>query len=200
VLVLNKSLVPVDMTSVRRAFCLVFKALAQIVDVADGRFELYGFQSWQEISELKRREGLFDEHTEWVSTVSYQIEVPRVIRLLFYDHYPDHGAALNRKNLFARDENRCQYCGRRRPTSELSIDHVIPVAKGGGTTWGNVVCCCTECNKLKGGRTPEQAGMELVRRPFEPIRNPMIKLKLRRRKYYCWKHFLDEAYWSVTLR
>jgi len=199
VLVLNSSLVPVDMTTVRRAFCLLCKAVAQVVDVSDGRYEFHGFESWQEISEFKRRHGLAEPHAQWVSTVSCQIEVPRIIRLLFYDRYPRRGVPLNRRNIFARDENRCQYCGRRFPSSELSIDHVIPTSMGGTTSWANVVCACTECNKRKGGRTPAQAGMSLIRLPGEPKRNPQIALKLRRREYYSWKHFLDDAYWSVTL-
>ncbi len=200
VLVLNRSLMPVDMTTARRAFCLVCKAAAEIVDVADGRFEMHGFESWQEISEFKRKSGLSDEGAEWVSTVSCEIEVPRIIRLLFYDRFPNRGVPLNRRNILARDENRCQYCGKRHPTSELSIDHVEPVSMGGRTCWTNVACACTACNKRKGGRTPEQANMHLVRKPVQPKHNPHIKLKLRRKKYYSWKHFLNDAYWSVTLK
>ena len=199
VLVLNRSLIPVDMTSVRRAFCMMCKAVAEVVDVSEGRFDFYGFRTWQEISELKRASGLTDESTEWVSTISHSIEVPRIIRLLFYDRFPRVRVTLNRRNLFARDENRCQYCGERSSTWELSVDHVVPLSMGGGTSWRNLVCACTECNKRKGGRTPAQARMRLIRKPAEPTHNPLIKLKLRRKKYYSWKHFLDEAYWSVEL-
>lgn len=199
VLVLNSRMVAVDLTSVRRAFCLLCKAAAEVVDVSDGRFEFHGFESWQEVSQFKRQHGLTDEQTEWVSTVTHEIEVPRIIRLLCYDKYPDRAVPLNRRNLFARDNNRCQYCGEKYPTSELSIDHVVPVSMGGETTWTNVVCSCTECNKRKGGRTPAQARMKLTREPVQPQRNPQIKLKLRRKKYYSWKHFLDDAYWDVTL-
>jgi len=200
VLVLNRSLVPVDLTSVRRAFCLICKAVAEVVDVTEGRFDFYGFETWQEISELKRRTGLADENTEWVRTVSREIEVPRIIRLTFYDRFPRLHVTLNRRNMFARDENRCQYCGRRFSTSELSLDHIMPLSLGGRTSWTNVVCACTACNKRKGGRTPEQVGMRLIRKPFRPRHNPLIKLKLRRRKYLSWKHFLNDAYWSVELK
>ncbi len=199
VLVLNSSMVAVDMASVRRAFCLLFKAVAQVVDVSGGSYEFHGFESWREVSEFKRRNGFLDENSEWVSTVCFEIEVPRVIRLLTYDCYPDNHVPLNRRNLFARDENRCQYCGWKFRTQELSVDHVLPLSRGGSTTWDNVVCACTGCNKKKGGRTPRGAGMELIRLPGRPIRNPLIKFKLRRKKYYSWKHFLDEAYWSVAL-
>jgi len=199
VLVLNRSLVPVSLTTAKKAFCLLWKAVAEVVDVCEGRFEFHPFNSWQEISGLKRRMGLTSDDAEWVSTVKFEIEVPRIIRLLTYDRYPERAVPLNRRNIMARDENRCQYCGKRFPTSELSLDHVMPLAMNGRTTWGNIVCACTACNKRKGGRTPAQAGMTLTRRPVEPKHNPQIKLKLRLKKYYTWKHFLDEAYWSVPL-
>ncbi|MFW6118938.1 MAG: HNH endonuclease [Planctomycetota bacterium] len=199
VLVLNKSFVPVHLVTARRAFGMLFKSIAEVVLIEDGRLGLYSFESWQEVSEFKKSNGIADDNAEWVSTVSYDIQVPRIIRLLFYNRFPDHNVSLNRRNLFARDENRCQYCGVKFPSSELSIDHVVPLSLGGQTTWKNVVCACTECNKHKGGRTPKQAGMTLIRSPFEPRFNPLIRLKLRREKYYSWRTFLDEAYWSVTL-
>jgi len=183
VLVLNRSLVPVNLTTVKKAFCLICKDAAEIVDVADGRYEFYGFETWQEISEFKRQSGMFDKDAEWVSTVSYEIQVPRIIRLVSYDRFPKYTVPLNRRNIFARDENRCQYCGKKFPTFELSIDHVIPLSAGGRTS----------------GRKPAEAGMKLIRRPVQPRFNPVIRLKLRRKKYFSWKHFLDEAYWSVTL-
>lgn len=190
---------PVNLVTARRAFCMLFKAVAEVVLIEDGRLGLYNFATWQEVSDFRRREGLTDEDTDWVSTVSFDVAVPRIIRLLFYNRFPKHSVSLNRRNLFARDENCCQYCGRKSPTSELSIDHVIPLSRGGRTSWANVVCACTECNKRKGGLTPKEAGLKLVRPPFEPRFNPLIRLKLRRRKYYSWRQFLDEAYWSVAL-
>ena len=199
VLVLNSSLVAVDLATVKHAFCLLFKAVAEVVDVNDGSYEFHGFESWREVSEFKCDHGLDDDDSEWISTVNYDIEVPRVIRLLTYNRYPDNNVSLNRRNLFARDENKCQYCGVKYPMSELSIDHVVPRAQGGQTTWDNVVCACTSCNRRKGSHTPKGAGMKLIRRPGAPIRNPQIKLKIRRKKYYSWKHFLDDAYWSVAL-
>ncbi len=199
VLVLNKGFTPVHLVTAQRAFCMVFKAVAEVVLMEDGHLGLYNFETWQEVSQFKKRNGLAGQESEWVSTVSYDIQVPRIIRLLFYNRYPNRRVSFNRRNIFARDENRCQYCGRKSPTSELSIDHVIPLSRGGRTLWANVVCACTGCNKRKGGRTPEQARMSLVRRPAEPRFNPLIKLRLRRKKYYSWKQFLDEAYWSVTL-
>lgn len=199
VLVLNRSFVPVQLTTAQRAFCMLFKAVAQVVSLEDGHLGLYSFNSWREVSEAKRLFGGEDDHADWISTISYDIQVPRIVRLLVYNQYPDRRVSFNRRNLFGRDGNRCQYCGRRHPTTELSLDHVIPLSKGGGNTWTNVVCACTRCNKLKGGRTPAQAHMTLIRKPAEPRFDPLIRLKLRRKKYFSWKQFLDEAYWSVPL-
>ena len=199
VLVLNRSFVPVQLTTAQRAFCMLFKAVAQVVSLEDGHLGLYSFNSWREVSEAKRLFGGEDDHADWISTISYDIQVPRIVRLLVYNQYPDRRVSFNRRNLFGRDGNRCQSCGRRHPTTELSLDHVIPLSKGGGNTWTNVVCACTRCNKLKGGRTPAQAHMTLIRKPAEPRFDPLIRLKLRRKKYFSWKQFLDEAYWSVPL-
>lgn len=199
VLVLNRGFVPVRLTTARRAFCMLFNDVAEVVLMEDGRMGLYDFATWTQVSEFRKRNTAPDDLTEWISTVSYDLEVPRVIRLQFYNRYPRRQIGFNRRNIFARDENRCQYCGHRFPSTELSFDHVVPLSLGGLTTWENVVCACTHCNKRKGGRTPAQAGMKLVRKPVKPKFNPLIRMKLRRKKYGSWKQFLDEAYWSVTL-
>ena len=126
--------------------------------------------------------------------------MPKVIRLLGYDRLPRQDVKLNRRNIFARDRNLCQYCGKRFPMSELSLDHVLPRSQGGYSSWQNLVCCCVGCNARKGGRTPTQAGMRLVRKPVKPKRNPVINLRLGTDKYACWQAFLDNAYWSVELK
>ena len=198
VLVLNKLYMAIQVTSARRAFSLLFKEQAEVVAVEEGHYNSYDFDSWVEASQARDRwEG---DGTEWVQAVSFDIIVPRVIRLLFYDRLPEARVKFNRRNIFARDENRCQYCGKRHATSELSLDHVIPRSRGGRTNWDNIVCACTRCNARKGGRLPEEAGLKLVRRARKPRRSPIIRLKLRSGKYSSWKHFLNEAYWNVELK
>ena len=198
VLVLNKLYMAIQVTSARRAFSLLFKEQAEVVAVEEGHYNSYDFDSWVEVSQARDRwEG---DGTEWVQAVSFDIMVPRVIRLLFYDRLPEARVKFNRRNIFARDENRCQYCGKRYPTSELSLDHVIPRSRGGRTNWDNIVCACTDCNARKGGRLPEEAGLKLIRRARKPRRSPIIRLKLRSGKYSTWKHFLNEAYWNVELK
>ena len=83
------------------------------------------------------------------------------------------------------------------PTSQLSMDHVIPRSRGGETTWDNVVCACLGCNVRKGGRTPKEAHMKLHRKPSRPKRSPLLLLKLSNPKYESWKTWLEGAYWEV---
>ena len=103
-------------------------------------------------------------------------------------------------NIFARDGNQCQFCGKKFPTSELSLDHVVPRSQGGKTTWENIVCACVDCNVRKGGRTPKQAHMTLIRKPEKPKRSPLLSMKLSQKKYISWQSFLDSAYWNVELK
>lgn len=197
VLVLNRLYAAVRIISARRAFCLLARDLAEVIHVDDGKYLSYDFSSWREVSALAAQ--FEPDRHEFVRTVSLRIAVPRIIRLFSYDKLPAIHVKLNRRNLFARDNNQCQYCGHHFPTSELSIDHVSPRTQGGGDTWENLVCSCVRCNARKGGRTPEQAHMTLVRKPVRPKRNPVVTLRLGVEKYSSWKAFLDEAYWSVEL-
>lgn len=198
VLVLNKLYMAVRVISAKRAFCMLMQQAAEVVHVEDGQYLSYDFDTWAELSEL--RKAYEAERFDWVRTVRVEIAVPKVIRLLGYDRLPEQHVKLNRRNLFARDRNQCQYCGKHFPTSDLSIDHVKPRAHGGGDTWENLVCACIRCNAKKGGRTPEQAGVPLIRKPVRPKRNPMITVRLGQQRYESWKTFLDHAYWSVELR
>ena len=198
VLVLNKLYMAIRVVSAKRAFILLARDAAEVIHAGDGLYANYNFESWMELSEL-RREFEPGDH-DWVRTVRTQIVVPRIIRLLGYDRLPAQRVKLNRRNLFARDRNRCQYCGHIFPTAELSIDHVKPRTQGGPDTWENLVCACIRCNAKKGGRTPDQARMKLVTKPIQPKRSPLISIKLGNDKYASWKTFLNEAYWSVELR
>jgi 5-methylcytosine-specific restriction endonuclease McrA len=199
VLVLNKLFMAIHIISVRRAFCLLAKELAEVVSLEDGQYATYDFETWREVSEY-RAKNFRKEDDDWVRTTSSPIQVPRIIRLIGYDRLPRQTVKFNRRNIFARDNNQCQYCGKKFPTSELSLDHVIPRSQGGQTTWENIVCACVACNVRKGGRTPREASMALIRKPEKPKRSPLLNLKLTNSKYQSWRSFLDSAYWSVELK
>lgn len=200
VLVLNRCYLPVHVVSVRRAFILLYRDCAEIVHIEGGQYSNFDFSAWCEISAYRSQsrsdasESLAaDDDDDWIRATHFAIQVPRIVRLLHYDRVPRKVLRFNRRNLFARDSHRCQYCGRSLPTSQLSLDHVMPRSRGGPTTWENVVCSCLSCNTRKGGRTPQEAHMHLMSRPCEPRTNPIIAMKLSNPKYACWGAFLPSA-------
>jgi 5-methylcytosine-specific restriction endonuclease McrA len=203
VLVLNKFYQAIRVVNVRRAFSLLCRDLAEVVHIetdekGQSRWQNLDFQSWQELSLLKKE--FEPDGFDWIHTVRFQIAVPRIIRLLGYDKLPRQDVKFNRRNIYARDGSKCQYCGKKFPTTDLSLDHVVPKSQGGKTTWENIVCCCIKCNVKKGGRTPEQAHLHLITRPVKPRRSPVINIRLADERYVSWKQFLDNAYWTVELK
>ncbi len=203
VLVLNKFYQAIRVVNVRRAFSLLCRELAEVVHIetdaaGQSKWQNFDFVEWTELSQLKA-EFEPDAH-DWIHTVRFQIAVPRIIRLLGYEKLPRQDVKFNRRNIYARDGNKCQYCGKRMSTTELSLDHVVPKSQGGKATWENIVCCCVKCNVKKGGRTPEQARLHLITKPVKPKRSPVINIRLADERYSSWKQFLDTAYWTVELK
>jgi 5-methylcytosine-specific restriction endonuclease McrA len=185
----------IHVVNVRRAFSLLCRELAEVVHGEGSQFAAYSFDMWRERSESRACQKQI--HEDWLRSVNFEIEVPRVIRLLTFDRLPKQKLHLNRRNLLARDGHICQYCGRHYPTHMLSIDHVFPRSRGGETTWENVVCACLPCNTKKGGRTPHEAHMKLIETPRRPKRNPLLVLRLDNPKYESWKVWVDGAYWDI---
>jgi 5-methylcytosine-specific restriction endonuclease McrA len=203
VLVLNKHYQAIRVINVRRAFAMLCKELAEVVHIdtdaaGQSRWTNMDFVEWTELSQLKA-EFEPDEY-DWIHTVRLQIAVPRIIRLVGYDKLPRQDVKFNRRNIYARDGSKCQYCGKKFSTTELSLDHVKPKSQGGKASWDNIVCCCVKCNVKKGGRTPEQAKMHLITKPVKPKRSPVISIRLADARYSSWKTFLDNAYWTVELK
>ncbi|HOW65606.1 MAG TPA: HNH endonuclease [Candidatus Paceibacterota bacterium] len=193
VLVLNRLWQAVNVCSARRALTLLFQGHAQVVfSASDGTFQTYSFHEWQDFS---RRE--YDP--EAIRTVSFRIRIPRVIMVLVFDRQPKKEVKFTRHNIFERDQNTCQYCGRIFDRSELNLDHVIPRDQGGPTSWENIVCSCIACNTQKANRTPQEAGMKLVRKPKRPKWRPFVQINLSLNYHDSWKHFVDLAYWNVEL-
>jgi 5-methylcytosine-specific restriction endonuclease McrA len=135
-----------------------------------------------------------------IRAVSFSFKLPSVIRLLRFvrikrqlDYVP-----FSRANIYARDNNTCQYCGFVFPTSDLTFDHVVPAAQGGRKDWENIVTCCIGCNRRKGGRTPHQAGMQMVRAPRRPEKAPAIRITIGLR--HAPESWRDYLYWNVELK
>ncbi len=203
VLVLNKYYQAIRVINVRRAFSMLCREMAEVIhietdDVGKSKWQTFDFEEWQELSLL--RQEFEPAEFDWIRTVRFNIAVPRIIRLLGYDKLPRQDVKFNRRNIYARDSSKCQYCGRKFSTTELSLDHVLPKSQGGKSSWENIVCCCVKCNVKKGGRTPDQAKMHLITKPVKPKRSPVINIRLADAKYHSWKQFLDTAYWTVELK
>lgn len=193
VLVLNRLWQAVNVCSVRRAMTLLFMGHAEVVFTrGDGTFQTFNFLEWHDFSQR-------EPHPESICTVSFKIRVPQVIMLLFFDKQPKKEVKFTRHNIFERDKNTCQYCGRVFDRKDLNLDHVIPKDRGGPTTWENIVCSCIECNTKKGNRTPQEAGMRLIRKPKKPKWRPFVQINFNVRQHESWKHFIDIAYWNVEL-
>jgi 5-methylcytosine-specific restriction endonuclease McrA len=188
VLVLNRSFVAVHITNVRRAITLLFRELAEVVHIEEGQYAAYSLDSWRELSAMQAAFRRPDQ--DWARGVS---------RVGGCARPPRQGLRFNRRNVFARDGNLCQYCGRHFPMSELSLDHVVPRSRGGLASWENIVCACVACNVRKGGRTPQEARMQLIRQPAKPKRSPLLTIKLGNPKYASWKSFVETAYWLADL-
>src|SRR3989449_5494134 len=152
VLVLNRLFQAIQITSVRRAFCLLYKG--EVRAVAPD-YTTYDWEDWKDIPP--------QGDDEFIATPSFRVRIPRVVLLLHFDRLPRHDVRFTRKNIFFRDRNRCQYCGGKYQTRDLNLDHVVPLSRGGKSTWENVVCCWIACNSRKGGLLPEGAGMHLIR-------------------------------------
>ena len=197
VLVLNRYFMDVHIVTARRAFGLLYRQTAEVIHIDEGQFANYDFQTWCDLSELRSNER--HEHDDWVRAVRCEIQIPRVIRLTRFDRLPRQTLRFNRRNLFARDGHQCQYCGRRFPSNQLSIDHVVPKSRGGTTTWENVVCSCVRCNTQKGGRTPQEAKMKLIRNPARPKHHPLLALKLGNPRYAAWRSFLPSEHLDIEL-
>ncbi|HDI52101.1 HNH endonuclease [candidate division KSB1 bacterium] len=138
VLILNQNYEPMSVCSAKRAIVLLYLGKAEIVE----------------------------RHEQWVRSVTTALPLPSIVRLGRYIRVPHKRILLTRKNILKRDHYRCQYCGR--DDKPLTIDHVIPKERGGQDVWENLVAACTDCNNRKGNRTPEQAGMHLLKKPRKP--------------------------------
>src|ERR1035438_2542528 len=137
VLVLNASFEPINICAARRALVLVLKGVASAEE----------------------------ESASAIHSARAAVRLPSVIRLLEYRPLPRQTRAWWGKNILMRDPYTCQYCHRTLPSGELTLDPVVPRSRAGESAWENLVACCHVCNNRKGSRTPEEAGMKLVRQP-----------------------------------
>jgi 5-methylcytosine-specific restriction endonuclease McrA len=160
VLILNQSYEPMSVINAKKAIVLLYLGKAELIEAHTGNR---------------------------IRSVSASMPFPSIVRLSMYVRVPFKKIILSRKNILRRDGHRCQYCGR--SDLSLTIDHVLPLSRGGEDTWENLVCACVQCNNRKGDRTPDETSMLLRRKPMRPnhvtfIRHVMGSLDER------WKPYL----------
>jgi 5-methylcytosine-specific restriction endonuclease McrA len=195
VLVLNRLWQAINIIGAKRAFALLARGHAQVVYAQSDDFRVFSLLDWLDFS--RHNPPLMPSET--VHTPTRVIRLPRVILLTYFDRLPCKELKLTRSNVFDRDKCTCQYCGQAFPREGLNLDHVIPRANGGKTTWENIVCSCIPCNTRKANRLPHDAGLRLVRKPSKPKWRPVISMLLEAKHKELWKDYLDLAYWNVEL-
>lgn len=153
--------------------------------------------SWQDAVKAAYldRVTIVAEYEEEVHSPSTAIKIPSVIVLKDFVQLSKN-AAFTRFNLFLRDKFTCQYCG---STGDMTFDHVVPRARGGRTTWQNVVASCSPCNLRKGARSVREAGMHLVRQPAEPTSSQLLNAGRKFPPNYLHESWLDFLYWDAEL-
>ena len=195
VLLLNKSYHPLRMISKRKSLKLIAKNKAEIVDTDFTVRNLEEWiENWEDADEILKA-------GYSVSSISSQLMAfPKVIKLKEYNGgYDRVYALLNRKNVFLRDKNKCQYCGKENNKKiTFNIDHVTPKGQGGKTRWENVVISCMPCNQKKGCRTPEEADMKLLNNPKRPKWYELEEESLKK-DFIPWKDLFSGIYWNIEL-
>ena len=170
-LVLSQGYEPVKIVSWQRAITMLFLGKAEVIE----------------------------EYDRDIKATSIVIKIPAVVRLLNAFRRHKKPVKFSRINIYGRDKYTCQYCGVKHSIGELTYDHVVPRAQGGKTTWTNIATCCEICNRRKANRTPDQAGMRLLKTPVQPTSAPALVVVVSResvpdawRDYMYWTSELDE--------
>jgi 5-methylcytosine-specific restriction endonuclease McrA len=177
VLLLNRNYTALTTVRARRALTLTIRDSAEILSIEGGDYTTYDFDSWKYLSQMQWETDISDYI--WIHCVSFKLMTPTIIRLTEYGKTPYRKIRLTKRNLYARDGHKCQYCGKNFPSSKLSLDHVVPKSQGGKTTWENSVCACIPCNARKDNKTPKQARMKLVKVPVEPNILPIFSSHMK---------------------
>ena len=130
-----------------------------------------------------------ENYAKEIRSVSEKFKLPAVIVLTRYVKFKFKIMKCRRTNVIWRDNNQCQYCQRQFESVLLTIDHVVPKSKGGQNTWTNLVAACKKCNQKKGDRTPDQAGMKLIKQPIKP-RTSVLRTIGKKEISTLWENYL----------
>ena len=169
VLMLSNSYAPLGTISWQRAITLLFTDKVEIIESYDG----------------------------FIRSSTLVIKMPAVVRLLRVFRKFRSDTKFSRINVYSRDRWQCQYCGNKFGSDDLTFDHVVPKTQGGRTEWTNIVSACNFCNNKKGGRTPEQARMKLLKHPVMPKWIPSVQIQLSNKN--TPSQWSDYLYWNSTI-
>ena len=196
VLVLNNNWAPINITSAYEAVNELFtgEALAVSEDC-----QLYDFNAWVHTWEEARNASQKIE-AEYLRSPQYNVVIPSFIKLVSDEDPSNKTPKVSRDGILKRDKGQCQYCGRKVPRKDGTLDHVIPRSRKGKNTWQNLVWCCLECNNKKDARTPEEANMPLLTKPRVPHWTIASgKFKVGQDLNPSWETFLGKLYWNLAL-
>ncbi len=184
-LVLNRSWVPINTTTVRHALILVVKGAARFIQ--PDTYEVHDFESWLKLAPVP---GQFA-----IRTPVFAVRLPEVIVLTDYNRLPGQRVPFSRRNLHRRDGNCCQYCGRHVRADEMTVDHVVPRSQGGKNSWENCVIACRRCNSVKGSQGLKESGLYLLREPLQPEWSPCLTTQKGLRRP-SWRSFVNDRQWA----
>jgi 5-methylcytosine-specific restriction endonuclease McrA len=185
VLILNKLWMPINTTSPKHSFALMYSNKAKGILVTN-KTEIQALD-WTEWCGLN-----LTEEDKSIKTVQAPIKIPNVIVLTFCDKIPKQAAKFTQKKLWERDKSICQYSGKLVTLSTGNIDHILPRSRGGKTTWENCVIAHKDINAIKADRTPEQAGLKLLKRPCAPKIMPISFYIKNKEQIKEWDLFLNK--------
>jgi 5-methylcytosine-specific restriction endonuclease McrA len=189
VLILNRSWAAVHIAPVSRALTQLYVGTADAVHPRD--YSLHDFDEWLEISS----NGMGGRY---IHTPNLRIRIPEVLLLRDFNRFIRREVRFSRDNIFERDNNTCQYCGRHLTKPNLTLDHIVPQSRGGGDTWENLAVACVPCNVRKGNRTPSEANMNLLRKPSKPSWMPNFGKRVPEHQLEVWQRFVDTRRWGIA--
>jgi 5-methylcytosine-specific restriction endonuclease McrA len=172
--------------------------MGQLTLVLDCGHQVLGVVPWETAISMWVTEKceVLSEYDDVVRSAYLTINIPAVVRMREAVKKRHKAVKFSRINVYARDGYKCQYCGEHCKTDELTYDHVVPRAQGGKTEWTNIVSACMDCNSYKGGRTPEQAKMKLLKKPVQPKSVPTVTFRITKDTPEAWRDYL---HWSEEL-
>lgn len=185
VLILNRNWQAIHVKSPLEAMTMMYSDSATALDIR-GEDHMVPLK-WKDWIQLP----IENENDDFIQTIRGNIKIPKVLVLCNYDKVPRKRPKFSHKAIWDRDEGKCQYTGRKLTPQEANIDHVIPRSRGGKTSWGNCVLTHKEINSQKADRTPEEAGLKLIKKPQDPKELPSTFYIRNKHNVREWDMFLN---------